>query len=150
MRYSHLPGLGGRRPPHPDSPNAGWTNPSFPGYADHMETREFRADFGRLVELSEGGGRVCLMCSEAVWWRCHRRMISDALLVRGFTVEHVLGEHRRTLYALTLWEGRRRDTPALPAARRLSHASRSVRRSPGRLDGLAYPFAPRETLREAV
>ena len=68
-----------------------------------METHEFRADFGRLVELCEGGERLCLMCSEAVWWRCHRRMISDALLVRGFAVEHVLGEHRWMLHALTPW-----------------------------------------------
>lgn len=69
-----------------------------------METHEFRVDFGRLVGLCESDGRrVCLMCSEAVWWRCHRRMISDALLVRGFTVEHVLGEHRRMLHALIPW-----------------------------------------------
>jgi len=78
-------------------------NPSFRGYADHMESREFRDDFGRLVGLCEGGERVCVMGSEAVWWRCHRRMISDALLVRGFAVEHVLGEHRRMLHALTPW-----------------------------------------------
>jgi uncharacterized protein (DUF488 family) len=103
VRYSHLPGLGGRRPPRQESPNAGWTNPSFRGYADHMATPLFRADFGRLVELCEGGERVCLMCSEAVWWRCHRRMIADALLVRGFVVEHVLGERRRMAHALTPW-----------------------------------------------
>lgn len=68
-----------------------------------MESREFRDDFARMVELCKGGERVCLMCSEAVWWRCHRRMISDALLVRGFTVEHILGDHRRTLHTLTPW-----------------------------------------------
>ena len=103
VRYSHLSGLGGRRSPRPDSPNAGWTNPSFRGYADHMETPEFRADFGRLVGLCEGAKRVCLMCSEAVWWRCHRRMIADALLLRGFAVEHVLGEHNRMRHVLTPW-----------------------------------------------
>jgi uncharacterized protein (DUF488 family) len=69
-----------------------------------MESREFRDDFARLVGLCrEGGERVCLMCSEAVWWRCHRRMISDALLVRGFAVGHVLGDHRRMPHALTPW-----------------------------------------------
>jgi uncharacterized protein (DUF488 family) len=103
ISYRHLPGLGGRRRPLRDSPNAGWHNPSFRGYADHMATSEFRADFERLVGLCEGGERVCLMCSEAVWWRCHRRMIADALVVRGFPVEHVLGEHRRTLHTLTPW-----------------------------------------------
>jgi uncharacterized protein (DUF488 family) len=101
--YLHLPGLGGRRPPRPDSPNAGWHNPSFRGYADHMATPEFRADFERLVGLCEEEERVCLMCSEAVWWRCHRRMIADALVVRGFSVEHVLGERRPTLHTLTPW-----------------------------------------------
>jgi uncharacterized protein (DUF488 family) len=99
--YRHLPGLGGRRRPRPDSPNASWRNLSFRGYADHMRTPEFRADFERLVGLCEE--RVCLMCSEAVWWRCHRRMIADALAVRGFSVEHILGEQRRTPHTLTPW-----------------------------------------------
>jgi uncharacterized protein (DUF488 family) len=103
ISYRHLPGLGGRRRPLPDSPNAGWRNLSFRGYADHMRTPEFRADFERLVGLCEGEERVCLMCSEAVWWRCHRRMIADALVVRGFSVEHVLGERRATLHTLTPW-----------------------------------------------
>ena len=96
-------GSGGRRPPRPDSPNAGWHNPSFRGYADHMATPEFRADFERLVGLCEGEKRVCLMYSEAVWWRCHRRMIADALVVRGLPVKHVLGEHRTMLHTLTPW-----------------------------------------------
>jgi uncharacterized protein (DUF488 family) len=68
-----------------------------------MATPEFRADFERLVEHCGDEERVCLMCSEAVWWRCHRRMIADALLVRGFAVEHVLGERRRTLHKLAPW-----------------------------------------------
>jgi uncharacterized protein (DUF488 family) len=102
IRYSHLAGLGGRRRPLPNSPNGGWRNPSFRGYADHMGTQEFREDFERLVGLC-GRERVCLMCSEAVWWRCHRRMIADALLVRGFPVEHVLGEGSRQAHELTPW-----------------------------------------------
>jgi uncharacterized protein (DUF488 family) len=101
--YSHLGGLGGRRRPRPNSPNAGWRNPSFRGYADHMGTQEFRVDFERLVELCESEQRVCLMCSEAVWWRCHRRMIADALVVEGFSVEHVLGEGSRQAHELTPW-----------------------------------------------
>ena len=108
----HLPGLGGRRKPRPGSLNGGWRNASFRGYADHMETEEFGEGFERLLELCERE-RVCLMCSEAVWWRCHRRMISDALMARGIPVEHVLGEgrrqpHRITPFAIVLREGAER------------------------------------------
>ncbi len=67
-----------------------------------MGTSEFREDFERLVGLC-GRERACLMCSEAVWWRCHRRMIADALVVRGFPVEHVLGEGTRQAHELTPW-----------------------------------------------
>lgn len=100
--YSHLPGLGGRRKPKPDSPNTGWRNLSFRGYADHMGTQEFQEDFKTLLGLCRRE-RVCLMCSEAVWWRCHRRMIADALLVRGFSVEHILGATHRQAHELTPW-----------------------------------------------
>lgn len=102
VSYAHLPGLGGRRPPRSDSPNAGWHNPSFRSYADHMATAEFGEPFERLLEMRERE-RVCLMCSEAVWWRCHRRMIADALVVRGFPVEHILGERQKKAHTLTLF-----------------------------------------------
>ena len=98
--YVHLPGLGGRRKPLPSSPNAGWRNPSFRGYADHTATPEFAQDFEKLIELCRRE-RTCLMYSEAVWWRCHRRMIADALVVRDFSAEHVLGERRRQPHELT-------------------------------------------------
>lgn len=101
--YSHLSELGGRRDPRKDSPNGGWRNPSFRGYADHMATPEFEEGLLRLIELCEAEGRVCLMCSEAVWWRCHRRMIADALVVRGYSVEHILDESRRQTHTLTPW-----------------------------------------------
>lgn len=100
--YSHLPGLGDRRDPRQDSLNDGWRNSSFRGYADHMATAEFGEGLARLIELCNAE-RVCLMCSEAVWWRCHRRMIADALVVRGFSVEHILGEGRRQTHTLTPW-----------------------------------------------
>ena len=100
--YAHLPGLGGRRRPLPDSPNAGWRNTSFRDYADHMQTPEFRQDLGGLLVMCRRE-RVCLMCSEAVWWRCHRRMIADALVARGSAVEHILGEARRQPHELTPW-----------------------------------------------
>ena len=98
--YLHLTGLGGRRAPRSDSPNTGWRNASFRGYADHMQTDEFGEAFGGLTELC-ARKRVCLMCSEAVWWRCHRRMVADALTVRGFPVEHVLGKTQRRPHELT-------------------------------------------------
>lgn len=100
--YLHLPELGGLRRPRPDSPNTGWRNLSFRGYADHMQTPEFRAAVERLVKLSREE-RLCMMCAEAVWWRCHRRMISDALTVWGIPVEHVLSESRRQSHDLTPW-----------------------------------------------
>ena len=102
IEYAHVPGLGGRRRPVPGSPNAGWRNPSFRGYADHMGTPEFREDLERLLMLG-ARDRACLMCSEAVWWRCHWRMVADALVVRGIAVEHIMGEGRRQPHVLTPW-----------------------------------------------
>ena len=86
--YRHLPGLGGRRSPVPGSPNGGWRELAFRGYADHMRSREFQ---DALAEL-EAAARVtptAIMCAEAVWWRCHRRLIADALVARGWRVEHL-------------------------------------------------------------
>jgi uncharacterized protein (DUF488 family) len=86
--YTHEAGLGGFRRPRPDSPNRGWTQPAFVGYADHMATSEFANALERVQKLARTR-RACLMCAEAQWWRCHRRLISDALLVRGWTVLHL-------------------------------------------------------------
>ncbi len=100
IEYVHLPELGGLRRPRPDSPNAGWRNESFRGYADHMASDEFRAAVERLVELGRHGS-VAVMCAEAVPWRCHRSLIADALLVRGVEVTHVIGPGRTQAAALT-------------------------------------------------
>lgn len=89
IEYRWLPSLGGRRRPRPDSPNTGWRNASFKGYADHLESDEFAAGFSELLELATHY-RTTLMCAEAVWWRCHRALISDVLRVRGLQVIHVL------------------------------------------------------------
>jgi len=90
IEYQHLPELGGRRRAKPDSLNMAWRNESFRGYADYMETEEFRAGISRLVEVAEE--RCCVvMCAEAVWWRCHRSLISDYLKSRGATVVHIIG-----------------------------------------------------------
>ncbi len=80
--------LGGRRPVRADSINVGLRNEAFRGYADHMATDEFAAGLERLLALAESR-RVAVMCAEAQWWRCHRRLIADALVARGHGVLHV-------------------------------------------------------------
>lgn len=90
IAYHHIPELGGRRTPRPDSPNTGWRNESFRGYADFMETEEFRHGIARLIELAESG-RTAIMCAEALWWRCHRGLIADYLKAGGLEVCHITG-----------------------------------------------------------
>jgi uncharacterized protein (DUF488 family) len=90
--YEHMPGLGGRRRPLPDSPNEGWREAAFRGYADYMGSDQFCGALGDLEEAARVRP-TAIMCAEAVWWRCHRRLISDALTARGWRVEHLgLGE----------------------------------------------------------
>lgn len=88
IEYEHLPELGGRRRPVPGSPNGGWRVAQFQGYADHMESAEFARGLSRLLPLAEQR-LTTVMCAEAQWWRCHRRLLADALLVRGHRVEHL-------------------------------------------------------------
>ena len=71
IRYQHFPKLGGLRKPKKDSQNKAWRNASFRGYADYMETEEFRKGVERLVDLANSAGPTAIMCAEAVWWRCH-------------------------------------------------------------------------------
>ncbi len=91
IRYVHLPRLGGLRHTRKDSPNAGWRNASFRGYADYMQTPTFAAALDELILLARQK-RTAVMCAEAVPWRCHRSLIADALTARGIPVEHILGE----------------------------------------------------------
>lgn len=91
LEYRWLPALGGRRRPRPDSPHTAWRNDSFRGYADHMDSAEFARAFDELIELARRR-RTTIMCAEALWWRCHRALIADALRVRGFDVVHILGD----------------------------------------------------------
>ena len=86
--YTHMPGLGGRRDPVPGSPNGGWRERAFQGYADHMASPEFQTALEQL-EAQARGVPTAIMCAEAVWWRCHRRLIADALVARGWRVEHL-------------------------------------------------------------
>ena len=90
IRYEHFRELGGRRRPRPDSRNAAWRNDAFRGYADYMETAEFAAGVARLLSLASTVGPTALMCAEAVWWRCHRGLVSDYLKARGVEVLHIM------------------------------------------------------------
>ncbi|MCD6681772.1 MAG: DUF488 domain-containing protein [Burkholderiaceae bacterium] len=89
--YEAMPALGGRRPARGDSPHTVWRNPSFRGYADYMDSTDFARALEALEELA-GAKRTAIMCSEAVWWRCHRSMIADALKAKGWRVLHILAE----------------------------------------------------------
>ncbi len=90
LAYVWFPELGGRRTARPDSPNTAWRSAAFRGYADYMATEAFAEGLDRLVSLALGL-RTCVLCAEAVWWRCHRGLIADALRWIGFEVIHILG-----------------------------------------------------------
>ena len=89
IEYLHFKELGGRRRAQPDSQNVAWRNESFRGYADYMETPAFALGIDRLMEVARQR-RTAIMCSEAVWWRCHRSMISDYLKANGDEVIHIM------------------------------------------------------------
>jgi uncharacterized protein (DUF488 family) len=100
IAYHSFRELGGRRTPRPDSPNIAWRNKAFRGYADFMETEEFRAGFMRLLELVRTG-RTAIMCAEALWWKCHRSLIADRLKVSGLEVCHITGPGKSTPHPYT-------------------------------------------------
>jgi uncharacterized protein (DUF488 family) len=100
ITYEHLPALGGLRRSRPDSPNTGWRNAGFRGYADYMSTAEFRGGIDRLLEAAREQ-RCAILCAEAVPWRCHRSLVADALVVRGLTVEHILSATRSHGHRIT-------------------------------------------------
>lgn len=89
IEYIHLLNLGGRRKVHKDSKNTRWHNDSFKSYADYMETDEFEKAVIELMEIATKS-KSAYMCAEAVWWRCHRSMISDYLKVKGWKVLHIM------------------------------------------------------------
>jgi len=101
--YRHLAALGGRRSAvgaHAPSRNTLWRQAAFRAYSDYAETAEFRDSFEALLDLAREHS-VAIMCAEAVWWRCHRRIIADYLLVRGVEVRHILGPGKIQPAALT-------------------------------------------------
>lgn len=98
--YVHLRKLGGLRHARRDSPNTGWRNASFRGFADYMLTPEFEVGLQRSIKLAKQKKSV-LMCAEAVPWRCHRSLIADALVKRGIHVVDIIGEKRSQVHLLT-------------------------------------------------
>ena len=100
LQYRHLPKLGGLRKPKNDSLNDGWRNASFRGYADYMQTDEFL----KALEELMAGSRLqptAIMCAEAVPWRCHRSLIADALVSRGWNIRHIMSPEKATPHVLT-------------------------------------------------
>jgi uncharacterized protein (DUF488 family) len=98
--YTHLDELGGLRHARKDSPNTGWRNASFRGYADYMQTPKFAAAIESLIVMA-GNERVAIMCAEAVPWRCHRSLVADALQVRGVEVAHIMNADAPRPHSIT-------------------------------------------------
>ncbi len=114
--YRWLATLGGRRRPRADSPNTAWRNASFRGYADHMASAEFSQGMDELLVLASEQ-RTAIMCAEAVWWRCHRVLIADALCVAGIEARHILDDRQCVPHSLT--------SPARIVRGGLSYAARA-------------------------
>ena len=91
VRYIHMPEIGGLRHPKRESVNLAWQNSGFRGYADYMQTQEFTDSLLKIVALAREN-RLALMCAEALPWRCHRNLLSDALVIRHIKVEHIISK----------------------------------------------------------
>ncbi|MGN6264998.1 MAG: DUF488 domain-containing protein [Ginsengibacter sp.] len=100
IEYIHLKNLGGRRKVNPDSCNTGWRVAAFRGYADYMETENFKKAIKELEQIASTKS-VAYMCAEAVWWRCHRSLVSDYLKNEGWTVLHIMGVGKSTEHPYT-------------------------------------------------
>lgn len=88
VEYAHLTGLGGLKHASPDSINTGWLNASFRGFADYMQTGALTEALNQPIEITNRKLPV-LMCAEMLPWRCHRSLIADALVIRGYAVKHI-------------------------------------------------------------
>jgi uncharacterized protein (DUF488 family) len=102
LHYRYMPGLGGFRHARLDSINTAWQNASFRGYADYIQTPEFKKNLDALIELAKQE-QVVVMCAEAVPWRCHRSLIADALLARGVEAREITSATRARPHTLTPW-----------------------------------------------
>ena len=121
IQYVHIKELGGRRKPKSDSKNTMWRNDAFRGFADYMETDDFKKGVEQLQRLAIKQ-RTAYMCSEAVWWRCHRSLISDYLKSVGWTVMHIMAEKKAEDHPYT-------------SATRIADGKLSYRREAGELFG---------------
>jgi len=97
--YCWIAQLGGRRRPASGSPDSGWRHPAFRAYADHLASEEFADGLFELLMLAHGR-RTAVMCAEVLWWRCHRRLIADVLVVLGLTVVHIFSAEKQELHRL--------------------------------------------------
>jgi uncharacterized protein (DUF488 family) len=122
LHYRYMPGLGGFRHARRDSVNTGWHNASFRGFADYMQTPEFRKNLDDLIDLAKSE-RIAIMCAEAVPWRCHRSLIADALLARGIEARVITSLTRTQPHTLTPWGKITRMQVTYPA----EHKSRTKR-----------------------
>ena len=113
IRYRHAPELGGLRKSRPDSPNQGWRNASFRGYADYMQTEGFRQGLEKLMATAQEEP-TAILCAEAVPWRCHRSLIADALTSKGWTVGHILTATPPNPHHLTPFARREGDRLVYP------------------------------------
>lgn len=100
IEYTLIKKLGGRRKPNPDSKNTAWRHVAFRSYADYMETDDFKEGIAELEVIAKKK-RTAYMCSEAVWWRCHRSMVSDYLKWKGWTVMHIMALDKATEHPYT-------------------------------------------------
>jgi uncharacterized protein (DUF488 family) len=100
ISYHHSPALGGRRKPNPDSHNTAWKNTSFRAYADYMETPAFVEGIKSVIAIAREG-RCVIMCAEALWWKCHRSLISDYLKVIGVEVTHIIAADKTEIHPFT-------------------------------------------------
>ena len=116
IAYEHMRALGGLRRPGKDSPNMGWRNESFRGYADYMQTAEFASALNTLGEAAAHEA-TAIMCAEAVPWRCHRSLISDALTARGYRVEHIMSAKTSSPHTMTSFARVEGTSVVYPAGR---------------------------------
>lgn len=124
--YLYMKGLGGLRHALKDSPNMGWRNASFRGFADYMQTEEFKENIEKLIEAAEKRA-IVVMCAEAVPWRCHRSLIGDALLVRGVHVKHIMSASSSRDHALTPW--------SKVKGKKITYPASSVNQEPSEIKG---------------
>ncbi len=121
INYEHVKDLGGLRKPLKESPNAGWRNDSFRGFADYMQTPDFERGLEHLIEIA--ASRVtAIMCAEAVPWRCHRSLVADALSVRGTDVIEIFDERKSQPHKLTAFAHVEGKTVTYPPAEESSPA----------------------------